>query len=60
MHEEASRQAQVSTEMAREHLCLVRSRALQGALTIERGGSWIWRQLLVSVTITVSSFHSGS
>ena len=59
MHEEASQQAQVSTEMAREHLCLVRSRVLQGALTIE-GGSWIWRQLLVSVTITVSSFHSGS
>ena len=26
MHEEASQQASVSAEMAREHLCLVRSR----------------------------------
>ena len=37
MHEEASQQAQVSTEMAREHQCLVRNRALQGTLTIEGG-----------------------
>ena len=37
MHEEASQQAQVSTEMTREHQCLVRNRALQGTLTIEGG-----------------------